>query len=122
MNRKNIAILGATGHIAKSLIYQWLQDKEHNLYLFARDTDKVNKFLLNLNDNNEKLVSIKQFTEFEFYDYDVIINCVGIADPAKIKNEHIMLFRLTETIDNQILDYLKNNQKCLYINMSSIWN
>ncbi len=52
-------------------------------------------------------------------EFDVIINCIGISDPAKIESEEKIIMKLTEDFDQLILDYLKNNSDVKLINFSS---
>ncbi|MDD5615471.1 MAG: NAD(P)-dependent oxidoreductase [Candidatus Methanoperedens sp.] len=115
--RKKIAILGATGHIAKSLIYGFCLTDNYELLLFARSNDRLNEFLQRIHCNNR--FSYRAFSEFEQEKYDVVINCIGIGDPGKLKNAGISIFRLTETYDNMILDYIEDQNDALYINFSS---
>lgn len=114
---KKIAILGATGHIAKSLISNFKRSENYNLYLFARSDEKLNNFLksINYSENVEK-ISLNDFNKKK---YDAVINCIGISDPEKLKNIGPEIFRLTEYYNNFILDYLKDNNSCIYINFSS---
>lgn len=116
MRNKKIAILGATGHIAKSLIDGFCRADKYELFLFARSLDRFGKFLKSIPHNN---VSPKMFSEFNHAEYDVIVNCVGIGDPGKLKSAGSSIFRLTETFDNMILDYLGSHLEALYINFSS---
>lgn len=114
---KKIAILGATGHIAKSLIYNFQKLDKYNLYLFARSTEKLDNFLKII--NYDKKINKIYPTDFAGEKYDTIINCIGIGDPEKLKDIGAKIFRLTEYYDNLILDYLKDNNDCLYLNFSS---
>ena len=102
---KKIAILGATGHIAKSLIYNFKKSDKYNLYLFARSTEKLDNFLKNI--NYDKKIEKIDLNDFAGEKYDAIINCIGIGDPKKLKDIGPEIFRLTEYYDNFILDYLK---------------
>ena len=114
---KKIAILGASGHIAKSLIYNFKKSGEYDLYLFARSTEKLDNFLKIINyDKKIEKIGLNDFTNKK---YDAIINCIGIGDPKKLKDIGPEIFRLTEYYDNFILDYLKDNNSCIYINFSS---
>ena len=114
---RKIAILGATGHIAKSLINNFNKSDEYYLYLFARSTEKLDNFLKIINyDERIKKIELNDFTNEK---YAAIINCIGIGDPKKLKDAGPDIFRLTEHYDNFILDYLKDNNGCIYINFSS---
>ncbi|BFT75363.1 NAD-dependent epimerase/dehydratase family protein [Paenibacillus sp. P36] len=113
-----IAILGATGHIAKNLIYYLSKEEKYNLVLFARSVSKIEHFL------NDNLLMKSKFTlynmeHFSLYSYDVIINCIGIVDSTKSKKEQQQVFTVTEKYDNLILNYLHSYSKALYINLSS---
>ncbi len=90
-----IAILGSTSHIAKNLIERF---NHKNLYLFSRSRGNLDSFI-------------------DGY-YDIIINCIGVGTPVKLKEIGSKIFLLTEYWDNLILDYL-NNYGGKYINFSS---
>ena len=112
-----IAILGATSHIAKNLIYCFRRDLRDELFLFARNQGAVYEFLKAT--EGEVGPSVAGFDCFPGGDYDAVINCVGIADPRKQKNAGVELFRLTERFDDLVLDYLAGHEKTVYINFSS---
>ncbi len=107
-----IAILGATGHIAKSLINIFIEKNNYELFLYSRDTDKVREFI----NNEKKLYHNSLIHWFDVYDYDVVINCIGIGNPNKIDAS---IFGLTNKYDNIIIKYLSTHPKTLYINFSS---
>lgn len=106
-----IAILGSTGHIAKSLIDIFCQ-KKYELFLFSRNPEKVDEFMKNYDKSYHNCL----INWFDAYGYDVIINCIGIGNPAKID---VSVFGLTEGYDNLILTYLRSHPKTLYVNLSS---
>lgn len=112
-----IAILGATGHIAKNLVYYFRRDSRYELFLFARNQGAVHEFLKAT--EGELVPIIAGFDLFPGGDYDAVINCVGIADPQKQKNAGVELFRLTERFDDLVLDYLAGHEKVVYVNFSS---
>lgn len=114
---KRIAILGATSHIAKGLIYNFCKDKTNKLYLFARSAGRVEDFLISI--KCRRSYNVKPFAEFGKDSYDVVINCVGIGDPALLKDTGASIFELTEAYDNLILNYLKKHKESIYINFSS---
>lgn len=110
------AIVGATSHIAKGLIFFLKDEKSIELHLYARNLEKVVEFL--------KLISyedpvVKPFSEFRNDRIDVIINCIGISFSLDSKILGGNVFELTEQFDQLILNYIKNNQETMYINFSS---
>ncbi|MBU2102976.1 MAG: NAD(P)-dependent oxidoreductase [Candidatus Omnitrophica bacterium] len=114
---KRIAILGATSHIAKGIIYNCMQDKKYDLFLFARSLEPVRNFLKSI--GYKKDIRFMDFKQLGKVEYDVILNCIGIGHTAAPKNEIVSIFRLIETFDNLVLDYLKDRPSTLYINFSS---
>ncbi|NLE90945.1 MAG: NAD(P)-dependent oxidoreductase [Elusimicrobia bacterium] len=115
--QRRIAILGATSHIAKGLILNFLQNTKNSLFLFARRPQDVISFL-QVN-GCELFPKIQDFAKFENNKYDIIINCVGLGTPNKVKMENNQIFNLTERFDNLVLEYLKKYRKACYINLSS---
>ena len=112
-----IAILGATGHIAKNLIIFFTKDPKYELYLFARNVNIVQEFLRIIGCESSPV--LLKYDNFLVGDYDAVINCIGIADPNKQKIAGVDLFRLTEYYDNLILDYLGKHKQTIYLNFSS---
>jgi nucleoside-diphosphate-sugar epimerase len=117
ITEKNIAILGATSHIARGLVYGFSKIPRYKLYLFARSPDQVRVFLSGI--QAKKDIFTGNFDEFGSNHYDVVINCVGLGDPEKLKKNISSIFRLTETFDNLVIDYLEKHPETLYINFSS---
>lgn len=115
---KKIAILGVTGYIGKSLFDEFLKEKgDYNFFLFSRSKSKV-KTLFNKTEDFSN-ISIHSYDEFNFYDYDVVINSTGISDPDLLKKDVSSIFKVTEEMDNMIIGYLEKKQKTIYINLSS---
>ncbi|MBP2111668.1 NAD-dependent epimerase/dehydratase family protein [Paenibacillus silagei] len=115
---KKIAILGATGHIAKNLIIGLAAAQEYELYLFSRSRDRMALFLEeNQLQEGATLCEYDQFARTA--DYDVIINGVGIGDPRDLIQHPFRVFQITEQYDNLILDYLHKHPAAIYINLSS---
>ena len=112
-----IALLGATSHVAKGLIYHFSKDNQLELSLYARSPERVKTFLHSIDADND--IAIKTITEFTNAQCDAIVNCIGIGDPSKLSGNSGALFALTESIDGLILDYLSKNPQCVYINFSS---
>lgn len=112
-----IAILGATSHIAKGLIYNINKNETNELFLFARSMDRLREFLKSIGCGES--FHLKGFDELNKERYDVIINCIGISSAADFKERVSSYFRLTEDFDNLVLDYIKEHPDTLYINFSS---
>lgn len=112
-----IAILGATSHIGKGLIYYFSKDKKYQLFLFARAPQRVKSFLKY--NSIKPMASPAGYNNFFKNKHDVIINCVGIGSPSKLKEHIASIFQLTETYDNMVIDYLKIHPCVRYINFSS---
>jgi nucleoside-diphosphate-sugar epimerase len=117
VNKKHIAILGATSHVAKGLIAGFLGSGYTGLTLFARSAPKVHAFLEAA--GSYPGVPVRPFAEFSGGDFDVVINCVGIGDPGKLRLETGTIFSITESFDNLVLQYLEGHPDCLYVNFSS---
>jgi len=111
------AILGATSHIAKNLIFHFCLKNEYELFLFARNEKAVIDFLQTI--NKEKRIEVLNFNKFPYFEYDVVINCVGIGDPQRLKKVGGELFFITEYYDNLVLNYLTSHEQTIYINFSS---
>ena len=113
-----IAILGATSQIAQDLILSFLKNQDYDFSLFGRNVALLEKWI-----NNKSLSEKCQAQEYsEFGDnqkYDVIINFVGVGDPAKAQKMGSDIFKITEQYDDMSLDYLKKYNKTKYIFLSS---
>lgn len=112
-----IAILGATSHIAKGLIVHFTQKDRYELFLFARSRERAADFLRTISARN--IAAVSTIDEFGRGGYDVVINCVGIGQPAKLKADPGLIFSVTEFHDNLVIEYLARYPACLYINFSS---
>lgn len=114
-----VALLGATSHVAKNLIYQNTIKSQWSLYLFVRDKDKMVQFLKEIKDDKDKNIFLIDNFQSSSTNFDAVINCVGYGTPNRIKNAGIDLFYITESIDNLILKYLEKKPKTVYVNFSS---
>lgn len=115
-----MAILGATGHIAKNIIFHFCKQRKYRLFLYVRSIEHMQNFLKIIgHDNSDDNITIKTYDEFKSGNFNIVINCVGRSDPAKLKAIGPSIFRLTERFDNLILDYQERFPNTLYINFSS---
>ena len=111
-----IAILGSTGHVGKNLAYYFGNEYTHELFLFSRNEKKLEKTVSQL--GLKKNFSVRTYDEFNNSKYDVVINCVGISDPAKIKSSQGTILETTEKFDTMTLDYLERFPESKLINFS----
>jgi len=114
--KKRIAILGATSHIAKSLIDNYSRNSNNLLFLFARSVDKVKSFIKILPQCN---AIFYDYSEFIRHDYDIIINCVGAGTPEKVQELNRDIFSLTKTFDDLVVKYLETHRDTRYFYFSS---
>lgn len=111
-----IAILGATSHIAKGLISCWADEGRHKLLLFAREPGRVDAFLQTISPCEAEVYHIE---DFGTQDCEVVVNCVGIGSPRKLKENLASIFNITARFDDLIIDYLERRPDVFYINLSS---
>jgi len=112
-----IAILGATSYIARDLITSFAKNSDYELNLFARNHSVMKDWLVKYGIEKYLVNDYESFnTSIEF---DVIINFVGIGDPAKAKNMDSAILDITYQYDDMVLRYLKSHPKCKYIFLSS---
>jgi len=112
-----IAFLGATSQIAKDLIISFAAENDKHLYLFARRPDEVAKLLTPLGLLNR--YTIGEFSDFPKQKYDVVINFVGVGNPAQAAAMGSTIFDITLRFDEMVLSYLQSHQACRYLFLSS---
>jgi nucleoside-diphosphate-sugar epimerase len=64
-------------------------------------------------------ISVQGYDSFGDAAYDVIINFVGAGDPARVAQMGADIFDVTLRFDNMALDYLRRNDRCRYLFLSS---
>ncbi|MBT8342136.1 MAG: NAD-dependent epimerase/dehydratase family protein [Desulfatitalea sp.] len=118
---KRIAILGATSHIAKGIIFHFLEKDDFHLDLYARSVSKVTSFLDSINIKAVETCTVHQgYSTLNDYAYDVVINCVGVGTENRLKGNYSLYFTVTEEYDNLVINYLRTkNRHTLYISISS---
>lgn len=110
-----IAILGATGHLAKCALWVFAKKKNNEIYLFSRTVDKAVHLIKN--DFICKNIFLKSYDEFKSLEYDVIFNGVGSWDARELSPKYI--FEVTEYYDNLIIEYQKCHPSSISIHISS---
>lgn len=112
-----IALIGATSHIAKGIIACFSSRQDVDLLLYARVPERISEFLAAAGVNNS--AEVFPLTSLGSQSCDVIINCIGIGDPGKLKREPESIFTLTSDWDSLVLDALQQRPETLYVNFSS---
>jgi len=120
-HKLNIAILGASGYIGKSILLEFLKsEKNNNLHLFSRDVTKLTTILETLFPNfGTTNIKCSQLSDFDTFSYDVIINVTGVGDTRLLREDPANIFYITESIDSLIVEHLKKYPETIYINLSS---
>jgi nucleoside-diphosphate-sugar epimerase len=110
-----IAILGATGHLAKCAFWAYSQDKSNTFYLYSRSLDKLKDTYDSYGDIAKNYIA--DYGVFAEHDYDIIFNGIGVWDTP---NRDIRdIFYVTEHYDNMIIEYLKQHPDTTSIYVSS---
>ncbi len=109
-----IAILGATSQIARDLTAGLAARPDIELLLFARRPEA-----LDWTQKAGAAVRAEGFARFGREPCDVVINCVGVGDPAKAKALGAGIFELTDTFDRMALDHVRHHPGCRYLFLSS---
>ncbi len=116
MKPLRVALLGATSHIARGIIVSFFGGEEYELLLYARSPERVRAFIAPFGARRFELFPLESFGE---RGCDVVINCIGIGDPARLKVEAATILFLTERWDNRVLEFLTRHPEALYVNFSS---
>ena len=107
-----ISILGARGQIARSLIALYIESGAlSDLQLYSREPELLLSKICG--------AKIYQSKDFINHNHEIIINCIGISNIKDRMDSGPEIFKIHETWDNLILDYLKKKGKPLYISLSS---
>jgi nucleoside-diphosphate-sugar epimerase len=112
-----IAVLGATSQIAKDLILSFSTQEDHHLNLFARRPDCVKKWLDNVGLAERYVVD--EFGGFGAQEFDVIINFVGVGNPAQTAAMGASIYDVTLQYDELALNYVRHHPECRYVFLSS---
>lgn len=112
-----VAILGATSQIAKDLVCSFAHNTNYNCVLFSRDPSQLLDFI---STNTAITYPNLDYSNFSVdQHYDVIVNFVGIGDPALAKAMGSKIFDVTLQYDMMVLNYLEYHPHCKYIFLSS---
>jgi nucleoside-diphosphate-sugar epimerase len=114
MQKQTIGIFGSTGHISQNLISYFYKNNYGKLILFSRNKSKLKNIFKKYDKNN---FIYETYSNFPKYTFDVIINCIGEANPAS--NYSAKYFDDVNYYDDKIIYYIQKYPKTLYLNFSS---
>ncbi|MDG4812252.1 NAD(P)-dependent oxidoreductase [Hydrogenovibrio sp. 3SP14C1] len=112
-----IAIFGASSQIAKDLIASFVKNTDYSCDLFVRQIETMQAWLSSIAESRCELYTYESFSKENVY--DVVINFVGVGDPARAKEMGASIFDVTHYYDSLALDYIKQHKSCRYIFLSS---
>lgn len=113
-----IAIFGGTSQIAKDLILSFSACTNHELVVFARRPEELSQWLETSGIAGK--YSVLNFAALDMaQSFDVIINFVGVGDPAVAAAMGSSIFDVTLKFDELALNYLRRRPECRYIFLSS---
>jgi nucleoside-diphosphate-sugar epimerase len=111
-----IAILGATGQIAKGLAAELVG--EYSLALYARRPNAVEEFLV-ASGLARRNVSVHGLDEPFAADTAAIVNAIGTGDPRAIRALGRAIETVTETFDLRALAHLERHRDTRYVFLST---
>lgn len=109
-----IAILGATGHIGRAISDAYLARGQCELALFSRRPDETAKIHAGLSN-----VTHHDIQTLDLTNADIVVNAIGIGNPANVPVLNRNIYDLTMTFEDAIDRALKNNPECLTVFVSS---
>jgi nucleoside-diphosphate-sugar epimerase len=112
-----IAILGATSQLARDLAPRLRKANRHTLLLYARRPEVVASWLNGLGLKQDIVAA--PFSRYGETAHDVVINCVGVGDPAKAEAMGASILETTREFDQLALSFVKANPSCRYLFISS---
>lgn len=112
---KQIAILGATGYIGRSLLATGLKQKLA-IDGFSRDPKKAKA---DLGKYNIEVQNLYSYEEFLGNDYDVVVNATGVGSPRKIAEDPKQVEIVTKKVDDILLSYLSKHPNARVFSISS---
>ncbi len=113
-----IAILGATSQIAKDLVLSFASHSNYDLVLYARRPEAVRQWMADVGlDGRYPIADFAAFSMGEHF--DVIMNFVGVGNPAQAAVMGASIFDVTLQYDELALGYLRQYPDCRYIFLSS---
>lgn len=115
----SIAILGATGHIGRALADHYARRDDVQLNLYSRRPHVTRAaFAAHKRANHIRHAALDQFGHGQGH-ADLIINAIGIGDPAAARVAGPDFYNLTMHFEDRIDQALIGNSSCLTVFLSS---
>ncbi|EPL08520.1 NAD-dependent epimerase/dehydratase family protein [Pseudomonas sp. CF161] len=112
-----LAIVGASSQIAKDLIRSIDTAGSYQLLLYVRDVKGMRDWLVQI--GRADMYEVFPYIAYGQRAHDVVINFVGVGDPAKAAIMAGEIFEITLKFDQLILEDLELNPSRRYIFLSS---
>ncbi|MBF05419.1 hypothetical protein CL644_01795 [bacterium] len=111
-----IALLGATGYIGRSLLFE-AQTRGLTVIPYTRDIKKAEDIFRKYSIHLDNTLHI--YSDLNKEKYDVIINAAGIGSQAQLAKKSQYISSVTESLDSMLLNYLEANPHTRVFTMSS---
>lgn len=113
-----IGILGATSELARDLVRLWTSATTDEFLLYSRRPEDVQRWIC--------AIGLEEMARAFSYEclggerrIDVLLNFVGVGNPAKAVAMGTSILDVTQTFDSLALRYIERNAECRYIFLSS---
>jgi len=113
---KDIAIVGASGQIGKSLALKLAV--RYNILLFSRKPDKLDSILTHMGLPKAR-ISVLGYDKLSDTKFDMVINAAGFGDPGLLRELENEIGRITERIDRLILSCMTKSPDAIYLFFST---
>jgi nucleoside-diphosphate-sugar epimerase len=111
---QRIAILGATGHIGRALTDTYARRDNVHLELFSRRPYETAAAYA-----GQSRMTHRDLRGLNLSNVDIVINAIGIGDPARVPEGGRDIYKLTMQIEDAIDQALTGNSRCLTVFVSS---
>jgi nucleoside-diphosphate-sugar epimerase len=116
----HIAILGATSQIARDYVGNATAANTDVFSLYARQPDAVQRWVQQAGLDLNAIVEVGGFESFvQDGIYDVVINFVGVGDPAAAQRMGASILDITLEFDSLAIRYVKAHPSTRYLFLSS---
>jgi len=116
----HIAILGATSQIARDFVGNSAAAGKDVFSLYARRPDAVQRWAQLAIPDPNSIVAVGGFESFgKRATYDVVVNFVGVGDPATAQQMGASILDITLEFDSLALRYVKAHPSTRYLFLSS---